>query len=186
MWLGPALPNILCGFPFDTSSEHRRYNHSIAHFQEKCNRMEAKNSSNSFFPYALTQTAKYDIVMETGGIMKSTESKEMYLETILKLSERGQRVKSVDVANELGFSRPSVSVAVKTLEENDFVEVRENGELVLTQKGNETARKIYERHLVLTGFLMKVGADRGVAEENACRIEHVITDDMFELIKKSV
>ncbi|MBO5525250.1 MAG: metal-dependent transcriptional regulator [Clostridia bacterium] len=118
--------------------------------------------------------------------MKSTESKEMYLETILKLSERGQRVKSVDVANELGFSRPSVSVAVKTLEENDFVEVRENGELVLTQKGNETARKIYERHLVLTEFLMKVGADRGVAEENACRIEHVITDDMFELIKKSV
>ena len=115
-----------------------------------------------------------------------TESKEMYLETILVLKGRGTRVRSVDVAGELGFSRPSVSNAVKILQKDGFITVGEDGELLFTVKGKETAERIYERHRVLTAVLMRAGAEKQLAEENACRIEHVISNEMFEILKKYV
>lgn len=118
--------------------------------------------------------------------METTESKEMYLETILKLHLKGARVKAVDVAAELGFSRPSVSNAVKTLVKEGYITVGEYAELVLTEKGMEKAISVYDRHCVLKKLLTDMGAKDDVAEENACRIEHVIDDEVFALIKKYV
>ncbi|MGN1234517.1 MAG: metal-dependent transcriptional regulator [Christensenellaceae bacterium] len=118
--------------------------------------------------------------------MVNSESKEMYLETILQLHQRGARVKSVDVAAELGFSRPSVSIAVKNLQNEGYVLVGADGELSLTESGLARARSVYERHCVLTKFFVSLGAEKGSAEENACRIEHIISDDLFELIKRAM
>ncbi|MBQ9481958.1 MAG: metal-dependent transcriptional regulator [Clostridia bacterium] len=118
--------------------------------------------------------------------MKNTESKEMYLETILTLKKRGLRARSVDVANELGFSRPSVSNAVKLLQKQGYITVGTDGELNFTENGQKTAERVYERHLVLTEILVRAGADKKLAEDNACRIEHVISDDMFEILKNYV
>lgn len=116
--------------------------------------------------------------------MKTSESKEMYLETILQLHEKGSRVRSIDVATELGFSRPSVSIAIKNLQMENLISVGEGGTLSLTKEGMEQAKAVLERHRVLTDFFVGLGAERESAEENACRMEHIITDDLFELIKK--
>ena len=118
--------------------------------------------------------------------MKTTESREMYLETILKLRNRGSRCCAIDVAAELGFSRPSVSNAVKLLHREGYIYVDDGGELTLTELGAKKANEIYERHVVLTKLLEKIGANAEDAEENACRIEHVISEDVFQLIKKYV
>ncbi len=116
--------------------------------------------------------------------MKNSESREMYLETILILKNNGMRARAVDVANELGFSRPSVSNAMKLLQNEGYVYVDTAGEIAFTEKGKYAAEKVLERHTLLTAMLMDAGADRELAEDNACRIEHVISDEMFEILKK--
>ena len=114
------------------------------------------------------------------GIHRSGED---YLETILKLRLEQGSVRSVDVAGELNYSKPSVSVAMKKLRESGHVRVDESGNLFLTEKGEAVAQRIYERHRVQSQMLTALGVDEAVAAEEACRIEHVISDDTFEKIK---
>ena len=112
------------------------------------------------------------------------ESEEMYLETILRLKAHSGNVRAVDVASELGYSRASVSVAMGNLQKKGYIIVEDGGSISLTKEGKEKAENIYERHRVITELLMRTGAPQELAEENACRIEHVITEEMFEYIKK--
>lgn len=112
------------------------------------------------------------------------ESGEMYLETIFVLSKKNAPVRSLDVANYLGFSKPSVSRAMGILKNGNYIEVDDKGYLTLTTEGLKIAKKIYERHVVLTEALMELGVDMKTAEEDACRIEHVISDKTFKAIKK--
>lgn len=114
------------------------------------------------------------------------ESGEMYLETILVLSQGNKPVRSLDVANHLGYSKPSVSRAVGLLKANDFIDVNEKGHLTLTDKGLEVAQKIYDRHVVLSTLLKSIGVSEQTALDDACRIEHVISDETFEVIKKHI
>ena len=116
--------------------------------------------------------------------MKSNESAENYLETILILSKKKPVVRSVDIADELGFKKSSVSVAMKRLRENGFVTLDEHGNLILTGSGLSIALKIYERHLVISQFLISIGVDEAIAKKDACRMEHVISDESFEKIKQ--
>jgi Mn-dependent DtxR family transcriptional regulator len=115
--------------------------------------------------------------------MKNKESEEMYLETILRLNQKNVSVHSIDVATELNYSRPSVSRGVNLLQKKGYINFGKNGELLFTEAGEEKAKSIYERHLLLTKLLEFVGADKTLAEENACRIEHVISPEMFEILK---
>lgn len=115
--------------------------------------------------------------------MKSNESAENYLETILLLSKRLPVVRSVDIANELGFKKPSVSIAMKNLREKKYITVMEQGYIFLTDSGREIAEMIYERHEFLTDWLVSLGVDEKIAAEDACRIEHVISKESFEAIK---
>lgn len=114
------------------------------------------------------------------------ESGENYLETILILREKGIAVRSVDIANELGFSKPSVSRAVKNLKDGGFISVNENGYIFLTEKGEENARIIYERHQIISAWLIEIGVDEKTALEDACRIEHDISAITFEKLKKHI
>lgn len=116
--------------------------------------------------------------------MKMQESPEDYLETILVLSKKLGNVRSIDVANHLGYSKPSISVAMKRLRENGFVTQDDNGYLVLTGSGLSIALKINERHEVLVQFLTSIGVDEETAIHDACRMEHVISDTTFERIKQ--
>ena len=116
--------------------------------------------------------------------MRLLESGEMYLETILILSGKKSCVRSLDVAEAMGFSKPSVSRAVALLKNGGYLTVREDGHLALTEAGYEVAEKIYERHTVLTDFLCSLGVSRETAAEDACKIEHDISDESFEAIKK--
>ena len=118
--------------------------------------------------------------------MQIRESAENYLETILILSQRKGKgeVRSIDIVNELEFSKPSVSVAMKNLRENGYITVDKDGYIRLTDKGLEIAEKMYERHTLLSQWLIKLGVDPKVAEEDACRIEHVISAESFAAIKK--
>ena len=111
------------------------------------------------------------------------ESGENYLETILILRRKGISVRSVDIANELSFSKPSVSRAVGILKNNGFIDVDKNGYITLTQAGNEIAERIYERHLVLTKGLVDIGVDEKTAAEDACKLEHDISALSFEKLK---
>ena len=114
--------------------------------------------------------------------MAIQESGEMYLETILILSRRGP-VRSIDVSEYMGYSKPSVSRAVSLLKSGGYLTMEENGFLHLTEVGQELAEKIYERHTTLTEALMSLGVDREAATEDACRIEHVISDESFRAIQ---
>lgn len=118
--------------------------------------------------------------------MQIRESAENYLETILILSQRKRKgeVRSIDIVNELEFSKPSVSVAMKNLRENGYITVDKNGYIRLTDKGLEIAEKMYERHTLLSQWLIKLGVDEKVAVEDACRMEHVISAESFAAIKK--
>ena len=118
--------------------------------------------------------------------MKLQESGEMYLETILILTEKNQHLRAVDVADKLGYSKPSVSRALSILRNGKYVEVNDDGFLFLTASGLQVAKKIYERHLSISKFLEYIGVDKTVAEEDACRIEHVISDSTFLCIKKFI
>ena len=118
--------------------------------------------------------------------MHSNESSENYLETILILSKRLPVVRSVDIANELGFKKSSVSIAMKNLREKDQITVTDAGFIYLTDTGREIAEMIYERHELLTECLTKLGVDPEIAAEDACRMEHVISAPSFDAIRKHV
>lgn len=116
--------------------------------------------------------------------MKTHESQEMYLETILLLRMRKANVRSVDVVEELGYAKSSVSRAVNLLQSNGFIYIDESGDITLTPEGQKKAEDIYAKHRVFTEAFIKMGAPSDVAEENACRIEHVVSDELFEIIKR--
>lgn len=118
--------------------------------------------------------------------MRIQESAENYLETILVLHKRQGQVRSIDIATELSFSKPSVSVAMKNLRSNGYIEVNKDGYITLLPKGLEIAEKIYERHTLLTGWLTALGVAQDIAAEDACRIEHVISAETFEALKQHV
>ncbi len=119
-------------------------------------------------------------------MMKIMESAENYLEAILMLGQNQEFVRSIDVANKLGFSKPSVSFAMKKLRENGYIIMEDNGHLILTASGREIAEDILERHQVLTAFLMDMGVDDQTAHEDACRMEHVISALSFDKIKEHI
>ena len=110
------------------------------------------------------------------------ESKENYLETILVLFNRNGEVRSVDIATEMEFSKPSVSVAMKNLREEGCINVDKNGYITLTDKGREIADRVYERHVLFTDWLTSMGVPKDIAAEDACRIEHCISAESFEAI----
>ena len=116
--------------------------------------------------------------------MKIQESAENYLETILILQRRIGAVRSVDIANELEFSKPSVSVAMKNLREHGLIQMDAGGLITLLPKGQEIAERILERHELLAGWLMSLGVTAETAAEDACRIEHVISQESFEAMKR--
>lgn len=118
--------------------------------------------------------------------MKIQESAENYLETILILTHRNGSVRSIDIANALEFSKPSVSIAMRNLRENGYILVEEGGNITLLPAGLEIAERIYERHTFLTDWLISLGVSPEIAAEDACRIEHVISAESFTAIKKSV
>lgn len=118
--------------------------------------------------------------------MRLQESGEMYLETILVLSQRQRYVRSIDVAEHMGYSKPSVSRAVSLLKQGEYITVDREGFLYLTDAGREVAEKIYERHTVLTQLLVSIGVDPETAEADACRVEHDISDETFARIKEHV
>lgn len=118
--------------------------------------------------------------------MKIQESAENYLETVLVLSKRNPEVRSIDVATELGFSKPSVSVAMKNLRENGYVVINKEGHIFLTDAGREIAEMIYERHTLLSTWLISLGVSPETAAEDACRMEHVISKESFSAIKEHV
>ena len=115
--------------------------------------------------------------------MKIHESAENYLETILILQKRQGQVRSIDIAGELSFSKPSVSVAMKNLRLNGYIDVSKDGYITLSDRGREIAEKIYERHTLFSDWLIALGVSPQVAAEDACRIEHVISNETFEAFK---
>ena len=118
--------------------------------------------------------------------MNVNESAENYLETILMLSKKLPVVRSVDIANELGFKKSSVSIAMKNLREKNHITVTDAGYIYLTDSGKEIAEMIFERHELLTSWLIRLGVPSEIASEDACKMEHVISKESFEAIKKHV
>ena len=118
--------------------------------------------------------------------MKIQESAENYLETILILQKRKGAVRAIDIVNELEYTKPSVSVAMKNLRENGYIIVSKEGHISLTDKGQEIAETMYERHTLISTWLEALGVDRKTAVEDACRIEHVISAESFDAIKRHV
>ncbi len=116
--------------------------------------------------------------------MRIQESAENYLEAILMLKSKHGYVRSIDVANHLGFSKPSVSVAMKALREDGYVTVDREGNLSLTEKGMDIANKIYARHEIIAELLILIGVDKETAYEDSCKIEHDISDVTFEKLKE--
>lgn len=114
------------------------------------------------------------------------ESAENYLETILMIKNKKGVVRSVDIANELNFSKPSVSVAMKNLRQNGYIDVDSNGYITLLDSGRKIAEKMYERHTTLSNWLITLGVDPKTAVEDACRMEHVISSQSFDAIKKLI
>lgn len=118
--------------------------------------------------------------------MNKNESAENYLETILVLSKTLPVVRSIDVANELGYKKSSISIAMKNLREHNYITVSQEGWIRLTESGKEIADMIYERHLLLSSWLEHLGVDAKIAADDACKIEHVISKESFEAIKSHV
>ena len=118
--------------------------------------------------------------------MTIRESAEDYLEAMLMLREQKGYIRSVDVADKLGVTKPSVSYAVKRLRENDYLLMNRDGHITLTEKGETIAQRIYERHRILTEILLKIGVSEESAKADACRIEHDICDETFEAIRRFV
>ncbi len=118
--------------------------------------------------------------------MELHESGEMYLETILILKNRFGYVRSIDIANEMGVSKPSVSRAISLLKENGYITFDPNGMILLTDSGKAVADKVYERHLFLTDFLTSIGVSEDTAAHDACKIEHIISDETFSALKNTL
>ena len=118
--------------------------------------------------------------------MRTHESEEMYLETILLLLRQKPNVRSVDIVEELGYAKSSVSRAVNLLFKKEYIQIDDNGDITLTAAGKQRAESTYEKHRIFTEMFVKMGANRELAEENACRMEHVISDELFEIIKAHV
>lgn len=116
--------------------------------------------------------------------MHLQESGEMYLETIYVLTKKQGNVRSIDVCEYMGYSKPSVSRAVGLLKNGGYITMDKNGFLSLTDVGLELAERIYERHTIISNFLIKIGVSEEIADEDACRIEHIISNETFEAIKK--
>lgn len=116
--------------------------------------------------------------------MHYNESEENYLETILILSTKLPVVRSVDIANELGFKKSSVSIAMKNLRTKEYITVTDAGFIYLTDEGKKQAEAVYERHELIKALLISLGVDPTIAEEDACRVEHVISEETFQAIKK--
>ena len=118
--------------------------------------------------------------------MKTNESAENYLETILILSQKRPVVRSVDIAEELGFKKSSVSVAMKNLRQKNLITVADNGDIRLTEEGHKIADKVYERHQLISSWLMMLGVQEKTALHDACRIEHIISEESFQALKRAV
>ena len=119
-------------------------------------------------------------------MVKYQESEEMYLETILLLKQRSANVHAINVAEELGYSKPSVSHGIGLLIKKGYITIGSGGEIWFTEEGKAKAESIYERHTVIAKLLEMTGASKEIAEDNACRIEHVITPELFDILKKFV
>ena len=122
--------------------------------------------------------------MKGEPIMRIQESGEMYLETILRLSQTSGHVRAIDVGEEMGYSKPSVSRAMSILKQGGYIVIEADGSIVLTDTGREIAEKIYARHTLITNFLISIGVDKETATEDACKMEHGISDASFEAIQK--
>lgn len=116
--------------------------------------------------------------------IKPHESAENYLETILTLGKRMEHVRAIDIVREMEFSKPSVSVAMKSLRERGYINVDGAGHITLTEQGLALAEKVYEKHTLLTKWLVHLGVAEEVAAEDACRIEHIISEESFEAIRR--
>ena len=116
--------------------------------------------------------------------MEIHESAEDYLETILILKERLGQVRSIDIATEMNYTKPSISVAMKKLRENGYIQMDGDGYITLTDSGHEIASNIYDRHKVLTNFFVSLGVDEKTAAEDACKIEHDLSEETFEKIRE--
>ena len=116
--------------------------------------------------------------------MKRLESQEDYLERILQISQKKESVHAIDIARDMNFSKPSVSVAMNKLKEQGYIEINDKGEITLTDSGLAIAEKTLEKHIILTNMLMYLGVDEETAKEDACRMEHDISDKTWEMVKK--
>lgn len=112
------------------------------------------------------------------------ESGEMYLETILMLKNKNEYVRSIDIAHEMNFSKPSVSRAIKILKESQLITVDQKGYIDFTDKGRQIAEKVYNRHATLTDFLVTLGVSQKQAEDDACRLEHIISEESYQCIRQ--
>ena len=119
-------------------------------------------------------------------VSKVHESAENYLETILVLSSRGENIRSIDIVNELEYSKPSVSVAMKNLRSKGYITMDNDGFIKLTDKGRKIAASMYERHIAISDWLIYLGVDKKTAVQDACKMEHVISDKSFSAIKKHI
>ena len=118
--------------------------------------------------------------------MKSHESTENYLETIFVLGKNEKKVRSIDIVNELGFSKPSVSIAMRNLRAKGYIEIDGNGYIILTCNGQQIAESIYERHMLISDWLIFLGVERNIAINDACRMEHAMSEQSFVAIKNHV
>jgi len=118
--------------------------------------------------------------------MKVRESAENYLETILMLSQKGEKVRSIDIVNELEYSKPSVSVAMKNLRTKGYIAIDEDGHITLTAKGRKIAETMYERHIAISDWLISLGVDKKTAIHDACKMEHVMSEKSFLAIKTHI
>ncbi|MDD6070817.1 MAG: metal-dependent transcriptional regulator [Clostridiales bacterium] len=116
---------------------------------------------------------------------RADESLEDYLETILLLHRKNGQVRSIDIANELNFTKPSVSVAMKNLREKEYITMADNGYITLTATGRQRAESVLERHTILSDWLISIGVNEKTAREDACRVEHDLSEESFEAIKKA-
>lgn len=116
--------------------------------------------------------------------MKIQESAENYLEAILTLNKKRPDVHAIDIAAYLEFSKPSVSIAMKKLRESGYILVDENGHITLTDSGREIAERVYERHTVLSGWLISIGVSADIAADDACRMEHILSNESFDAIRR--
>jgi len=114
---------------------------------------------------------------------KPAESVENYLETILILGQNGEVVRSVDIANELGYSKPSISVAMKNLKANGYIEIEKGGQIVLTETGRDIAQRIYSRHTLISDLLIFLGVDSEIAVKDACKMEHGMSEESFTALE---